>query len=704
MWFARFAGTAVLTLVTLAAVAPPARAQNVFPCNGVNILGQTIIGCQVPKGQGVSPTFTLNVGPGVVPANGQVVQTTPVYLSFGVDNATGNIVSAYEPGTVFYTLQGFQVAPANNLLSGIVVLNDPDAGIIPSGCNAAIPNQSILNFGANTQPGNSGFQLDTLNQTTVVMPVTFALPLPTSGQQFLSVSGNIVPVSQCGTDSDLDSSANFTFIGGSPSTPEQQEALSQLAARLEVIALCYALQASLSDDPQPLLTQSIVYVADALQALLAAAVDPPDLNFTTIVTPTPLSVNLSGLPPAATQAMQTATQLYGYANAVYVTVNRSSGAILSGDMNSFQNQLNALPTFEGQVNTLAAQLPAQLTAAGRELVEMGINPASITEAQVAVFQQNIQSNGLPANYISEMNTLGIDSNSQTQIATLLAGVDPNATAAALQNILNIGALSPPALSAANNVPQVSAVLPASRSAVVGSPVTAFATIINTGSTTATGCVIAPTLSLPVNFEFQTTNPATNALTGTLNAPVNIAPGAAQSFVIAVTPTASLPTVDFDFSFFCANANAAPITSGLNTLLLSASTTPVPDIVALAASGDPGIVDVSPTTNAGVFAVATVNLGSGDQITATTDTNGTTLPVAINICQTVPATGACLNGSMPSASVTTQINVGSTPTFGIFVSGTGASIPFDPANNRVFVRFTDSTSTVRGATSVAVRTQ
>jgi hypothetical protein len=45
----------------------------------------------------------------------------------------------------------------------------------------------------------------------------------------------------------------------------------------------------------------------------------------------------------------------------------------------------------------------------------------------------------------------------------------------------------------------------------------------------------------------------------------------------------------------------------------------------------------------------------------------------------------------------------TPTFGIFAAGGGA-VSFDPANNRVFVQFADSSGNVRGETSVAVRTQ
>jgi hypothetical protein len=58
--------------------------------------------------------------------------------------------------------------------------------------------------------------------------------------------------------------------------------------------------------------------------------------------------------------------------------------------------------------------------------------------------------------------------------------------------------------------------------------------------------------------------------------VDIPANAAQTFVFALTPTAAIPATDVPLNFFCANALAAPVVSGLNTLLLSASTTPVPD--------------------------------------------------------------------------------------------------------------------------------
>jgi hypothetical protein len=155
------------------------------------------------------------------------------------------------------------------------------------------------------------------------------------------------------------------------------------------------------------------------------------------------------------------------------------------------------------------------------------------------------------------------------------------------------------------------------------------------------------------------------------------------------------------SFDCTNTLPAPTITGLNTLLLSASVTPVPDIVALAATtNNDGIVNILGTGGTGAFAVATVNVGTSGSITISGDTGSASLPVDISLCQTDPANGQCISAIGPS--VTTQINAGATPTFGIFVQGNGA-VPFDPAANRIFVRFRDAGGVTRGSTSVAVRT-
>jgi hypothetical protein len=246
---------------------------------------------------------------------------------------------------------------------------------------------------------------------------------------------------------------------------------------------------------------------------------------------------------------------------------------------------------------------------------------------------------------------------------------------------------------------VAAVLPSSRSVQVNTPAAAFATVINTGQAIATSCSIAPLTSVPAAFIYQTTDPATNQVIGFPNTPASIAAGAAQSFVFAITPTAPMVSTDVQFSFDCADTDPAPIHTGLNTLLLSASATPVPDIVALAATlNNDGIVTLAST---GVFAAATVNAGASASITASADTGSAVLPVSISLCETNPVTAQCISAIGPT--VTTMIHANATPTFGIFVEGNG-NVPFDPATNRIFVRFKDSGDITRGSTSVAVRTQ
>jgi hypothetical protein len=153
-------------------------------------------------------------------------------------------------------------------------------------------------------------------------------------------------------------------------------------------------------------------------------------------------------------------------------------------------------------------------------------------------------------------------------------------------------------------------------------------------------------------------------------------------------------------FDCTGVSAAPSNTGLNTLLLSGSATPVPDIVALAATAmNDGILHITGTSGSNAFAVATVNVGASAQITATASTGAATLPLAISLCQTNPTSGQCI--SSIGSTVTTAINA--TPTFAIFATASG-SVPFAPQTNRIFVQFSDAGGVVRGSTSVAVETQ
>jgi hypothetical protein len=257
---------------------------------------------------------------------------------------------------------------------------------------------------------------------------------------------------------------------------------------------------------------------------------------------------------------------------------------------------------------------------------------------------------------------------------------------------------------------VAAALPLSRSVQVGAPATAFVSVINVGAIPAVGVGIGihestapggvPGAPLAAALSFQTTDPSTNQLTGTAGTPVDIPAGGTQSFLVALTPTAEFPPTDVRFEIQGTNTSKADTIPGLNTLLLSASTAPVPDIVAVAIirDGTPAVQVDGPSGAA--FAVATANVGGiGGSITVSADTGATPLPLSLAVCQTDPLTGACATAIEPT--IATTIAAGATATFAVFVTGTG-TVLFDPEHHRIFVRFSEG-AVVRGATSVAVKT-
>ncbi|WP_421792813.1 M12 family metallo-peptidase [Hyphobacterium sp.] len=263
---------------------------------------------------------------------------------------------------------------------------------------------------------------------------------------------------------------------------------------------------------------------------------------------------------------------------------------------------------------------------------------------------------------------------------------------------------------------VSSVLPITRSVQNGTPATAFATLINpaVSQSTATQCRLRLGGATAGQFSYQTTT-AANALTGTANTPIDIPAGGVQNFVFSVTSAGDFndnvglgqasanDETNLFIEAFCTNRRSSEFILGLNTLTFTSSATAVPDIIALATSGDPGRVNVPTTGNrVGVFAVAISNVGAAGTIDVAADTGTRNLAIQnIEVCPTDPNTGACTQ----ARAATAQVNVGAngTATFGVFVRGTGAAIANDPARNRVFVRFTEG-GVARGATSVAVRTQ
>lgn len=248
---------------------------------------------------------------------------------------------------------------------------------------------------------------------------------------------------------------------------------------------------------------------------------------------------------------------------------------------------------------------------------------------------------------------------------------------------------------------LASILPGSRSVQVGATATAFATMIWTGQGQATGCKITLLTSfLTGTFMYQTTSPATNQLVGTPNTPATIESGGSQTFLIAFTPSGSFDARELLLGFQCDGVAPAPVVPALHTLLLSAANAPTPDIVAMVATEKQDGIVTMPAGGFGAFAVATTNLGLGAPIRVSTDTGGAALPIEVILCPTEPTLGGC--NASPTATVTLPIASGATPTFAVFVRATG-SVPFDPTNHRLNVRFSDIAGVTRGLTSVAIRT-
>lgn len=242
-----------------------------------------------------------------------------------------------------------------------------------------------------------------------------------------------------------------------------------------------------------------------------------------------------------------------------------------------------------------------------------------------------------------------------------------------------------------------AVLPSSRSVEVGETATAFATILNPDNTVAENCSIAPAFGVDATFFYQTTDAASNALSGSMNTPADIAAGGSQSFLIGFTPTADFAAIDVAFDFTCSTGSAISA-SGINTLLLSGNNTPVADVVAVAVTpGGGGIARLPRDSVFGLMSLATTNVGAAATITAQpVDRAG--LDGFLRICETNQNTSACLEE--PAESTTGLLAADQTRTYSVFINS-NSRIFLDPTSKRTAVEFVDEFGNVRGSTSVAI---
>lgn len=250
---------------------------------------------------------------------------------------------------------------------------------------------------------------------------------------------------------------------------------------------------------------------------------------------------------------------------------------------------------------------------------------------------------------------------------------------------------------------VSAVLPNGRSVEIQRAATVFGTAINTGPVTAEGCFISLRSATDVAFSYQTADAQTNQVTGVPDTPVDIPAGGSQSFVLSLTPNSTFAPQEVEFDFECSNYPPAAAVSGVNTMTLSSSDVPVPDVIALASTpSNDGLVSLANTEEFGVFAIATANVGSAATMSVSVSTGAVELPLDALICQTNPTDGTCINPSSPTSEpLVVDMAADDQLTFSVFAKARSA-IAFAPERNRVVVEFSDSGGVLRGATAVAIR--
>ena len=242
----------------------------------------------------------------------------------------------------------------------------------------------------------------------------------------------------------------------------------------------------------------------------------------------------------------------------------------------------------------------------------------------------------------------------------------------------------------------SAVLPSARVSRVGTPVTAFAALINASNGEARGC----SLSLPdgfgnaMYFDYQTTN-SNNELTGSISTPVDIPIGGLQNFLFSIVPKVEFSALDIPIVFDCKNTRKATVQTGVNNFLMSATSRDLPDMVAISATAtNDGILRLNGKNNIGAFSAAAINIGNSGNITVSGFSRQSN--VVLRICRTNDS-GIC--EAPPADMVSLDVEAGKVFTFSIFAYAI-EYFSDDYSANRITLNIMSGDVLV-GATSVAV---
>jgi hypothetical protein len=238
-------------------------------------------------------------------------------------------------------------------------------------------------------------------------------------------------------------------------TPDQKKSIHDEAAKLQNIGAYFAFSAGAAAfTPRIGPAVSIMFGSIAVVSTVwgnnLGAVDPIDLNYTMIAQPAVVAIptDLGALTQLATDEVSAAA----LSQALYITTNRYSGAVFSGQPyweNVQQNQLivyyneeiAAINAVNNDINSLLSDSSASV------FPTFTIDQSSTTDAQNYISQ-----NGTPADAVQILQGLGLADSDISQASSQLSQNIP------LLNAAYPGASSTDALSDILDVPEPSSII------------------------------------------------------------------------------------------------------------------------------------------------------------------------------------------------------------------------------------------------------
>ena len=207
----------------------------------------------------------------------------------------------------------------------------------------------------------------------------------------------------------------------------QVSVLSSLADQLAAAA-----KSGGSDELRDKLLEAAQGLFDLADKLSQDYADPLDTNYTVLpevvaptVTPLASGGGITLLEAQNYNAWLTnLSQLEGYNTALTTAINRAQGAQFEGDSGWETAQMNAAVQFEAHAATLFDQEPALRSNMVAQFASGGFAAIAVTAADALQFQMEIDTNGLPTNFVEDLTELGADPQTITNFQNAILTQDP----------------------------------------------------------------------------------------------------------------------------------------------------------------------------------------------------------------------------------------------------------------------------------------